>query len=528
MNSATIDAGTDQRSESMGSALLQGRGLTKSYGPIRVLHNIDVTVRGGEVLAICGENGAGKSTLMKILSGVIPAGSFEGSIEFKGEPQSFASVREGDAAGIVLVPQELHVVAHLSIAENMFASNLPGRFGLYDARTAVKWANEALGVFGLNVDPQARSSSLTPSERRLIVLAAALHRSARLLILDEPTAALTDVEADALIEQLRRIRDSGVGIVYITHRLDELDRIADRVLVLRNGAVVESYDSVPPRSELVRAMLGDTLQSIQALAEEAPFVHTGEPVLQIEDFSVYADLAQRRPRASNVSLQVYPGEIVGFYGLVGAGRTELARALFGMWPGPVTGRCVIAGREGRPESAPEAVRRGLSLLVEDRKSQGVLHGQSVAHNMTVSMLKELGALGVLVDRGKEERRVAELMGKLGVRPARPDIAINALSGGNQQKVLLGRCLFDGLKVLVLDEPTLGVDVGARTDIYRLVRSIARDLRVGVLMISSDVDEVLTESDRILVMYKSRIQGSFPRGATAQDLLSAATGAANPS
>ena len=319
-----------------------------------------------------------------------------------------------------------------------------------------------------------------------------------------------------------------MGIVYITHRLDELDRIADRVVVLRNGAVVESFNSVPPRNELVRAMLGDTLQSIQALAEEAPFVHTGEPVLQIENLSVYADLAQRRPRASNVSLQVYPGEIVGLYGLVGAGRTELARALFGMWPGPVTGRCVIAGREGRPQNAPEAVRRGLSLLVEDRKSQGVLHGQSVAHNMTVSMLKELGALGVLVNQGKEQRRVAELIRQLGVRPARPEIAIDALSGGNQQKVLLGRCLFDELKVLVLDEPTLGVDVGARTDIYRLVRSIAHDLRVGVLMISSDVDEVLTESDRILVMYKSRIQSSFARGATAQDLLSAATGAANPS
>jgi ABC-type sugar transport system ATPase subunit len=235
----------------------------------------------------------------------------------------------------------------------------------------------------------------------------------------------------------------------------------------------------------------------------------------------------RSTRAQDVSLDVYPGEIVGLYGLVGAGRTELARALFGMWPGPVTGRCVIAGSEGRPLSAPEAVRRGLSLLVEDRKSQGVLHGQSVAHNMTVCMLRELGALGVLVDRGKEESRVASLIGQLGVRPARPEIAIDALSGGNQQKVLLGRCLVAGLKVLVLDEPTLGVDIGARTDIYRLVRSIARELRVGVLLISSDVDEVLTESDRILVMYKSRIQGSFARGATAQELLSAATGATNP-
>jgi ABC-type sugar transport system ATPase subunit len=527
VNNTAVSEGIDKRPASETAALLRGRRLTKAYGRTTVLHGVDVTVRSGEVLAVVGENGAGKSTLMKILSGVIPSGAFEGSIELQGEPQHFSSVRAGEAAGIVLLPQELHVVAHLSIAENMFAGHLPGRFGLYDERTTVRWAREALDVFGLRVDPRARSASLAPSERRLIVLAAALHRSARVLILDEPTAALTDVESAVLLEQLRLIRNSGVGIVYITHRLDELDRIADRAMVLRNGAVVEEYDSVPPRGQLVRSMLGDALQTMQALAEESPFAQAGEPVLRVQGLSVYADAAQRRPRAQDVSLDVYPGEIVGLYGLVGAGRTELARALFGMWPGPVTGRCVIAGREGRPLSAPEAVRRGLSLLVEDRKSQGVLHGQSVAHNMTVCMLRELGALGVLVDRGKEESRVASLIGQLGVRPARPEIAIDALSGGNQQKVLLGRCLVAGLKVLVLDEPTLGVDIGARTDIYRLVRSIARELRVGVLLISSDVDEVLTESDRILVMYKSRIQGSFARGATARELLSAATGATNP-
>ena len=509
------------------SVLLRGRRLTKVYGRTTVLHGVDVSVRSGEVLAIVGENGAGKSTLMKILAGVIPSGSFDGSIELQGKPQHFSSVRAGEAAGIVLVPQELHVVAHLSIAESMFAGHLPGRFGIYDEQTTVKWAREALDVFGLRADPRARSASLTPSERRLIVLAAALHRSARVLILDEPTAALTDVESAVLLEQLRLIRNAGVGIVYITHRLDELARIADRAMVLRNGALVEEYNSVPPRDKLVRTMLGDTFQTVDALTHEPAFAQAGGPVLRVQGLSVYANSAQKRPRAQDVSFEVYSGEIVGLYGLVGAGRTEVARALFGMWPGPVDGGCVIAGREGRPLSPPEALRRGLSLLVEDRKSQGVLHGQSVAHNMTASMLSEFGALGVLINRNKEESRVATLIQQLGVRPARPEIAIDALSGGNQQKVLLGRCLVAGLKVLLLDEPTLGVDVGARADIYRLVRSIARERGVGVLLISSDVDEVLTECDRILVMYKSRIQKSFARGATGQDLLSAATGAMNP-
>lgn len=507
-------------------ALLRGRKLTKTYGTVRVLQDVDLKVAKGEVLAVVGENGAGKSTLMKILSGIIPNGSYEGSIELDGSEKHFSSARASDAAGIVLVPQELHVVPHLSIAENMFAGDLPGRFGCYDEGTAVRWAREALDIFDLKIDPRARSATLTPSERRLIVLAAALHRSARVLILDEPTAALTDMEATILINKLRRIKEAGVAIIYITHRLDELDQIADRVMVLRNGKVVSRFENIPARDELVSAMLGETLKSIKDIAQTPPVVQAGSPILRLQKVSVYVDEKRLRPRAVDVSLDVYPGEIVGLYGLVGAGRTELARALFGAWPGPVTGQCSIAGVEGIPRSTPDAVSRGLSLLVEDRKSQGVLHGQSVAANMTASMLDDLSVFGIFIDQVRERKRVAELMVELGVRPSRSDISMNALSGGNQQKVLLGRCLVDGLKVLILDEPTLGVDVGARRDIYRLIKKIARDLQVGVLLISSDVDEVLTESDRILVMYKCRIQREFSRNATAHDLLSAATGAIN--
>jgi len=357
-------------------------------------------------------------------------------------------------------------------------------------------------------------------------LAAALHRSARVLILDEPTAALTDAEASVLLDRLRSFRKEGVGIIYITHRLDELKRIADDVMVLRNGRLVADYDSVPPQTDLVGAMLGETMESIQAIADRAPASTTKDrdPALRVRNLSVYVNDKQRRPRVLDVSLDVHPGEIVGLYGLVGAGRTELGRALFGAWPGPVTGDCQIGGKQGLPKNTNRALKRGLSLLVEDRKSQGIFHGQSVASNMTVSMLDDLSRMRVLIDKPRERRRVAERVEKLGVRPARPRIAIGALSGGNQQKVLLGRCLIDGLKVLILDEPTLGVDVGARRDIYELVRTIARELEVGVLLISSDVDEVLTEADRILVMYKCRIRGEFSRGASAHDLMSAATGA----
>ncbi len=506
--------------------LLVGRQLGKVYGGLRVLQGIDFNLVQGEVLAVVGENGAGKSTLMKVLSGVIPSGRYDGEFTMEGRVANFASVQAGEAAGIVLVPQELHVIPHLSIAENMFAGHLPGRFGLYDEDTAVKWAKKALALFKMTVDPRALASVLSPSERRLIVLAAALHRSARLLILDEPTAALTDTEADSLLKQLRVIRAQGVGIIYITHRLDEIGKVADRVLVLRNGALVATYDTVPPREQVVQSMLGDAIKSLRSMAEEAAYVPSGAPLLQLNDFSAYSDAARLRPRAKGISLEIYPGEILGLYGLVGAGRTELARAIFGMWPGPVTGRCLINGREARARSAQEAMQLGISLLVEDRKSQGVLRGQSVMWNMTVAMLKDMPQFRFLVDRAKEKAKVADLIGKLGVRPARADVSINSLSGGNQQKVLLGRCLFDGLKVLILDEPTLGVDIGARADIYRLIRNIAREMRIAVLMISSDVDEVRTECDRIAVMYKSQIQKSFARGATTEELLSAATGVVN--
>lgn len=508
-----------------GAALLAGRGLTKAYGNATVLTGVDITLAEGEVLAVVGENGAGKSTLMKILAGVIPHGSFEGSIELSGEDQQFSSVQSGDRAGIVMVPQELHVVPHLTIAENMFATRLPGRRGTYDERQAVHDAREALEIFGLRVDPRAKAAVLSPSERRLIVLAAALHRSARVLILDEPTAALTEAESSVLLEHVASCRRAGVGIVYITHRLDELDRIADRVVVLRNGAKVANFDTVPERSQLVSAMLGESYTSIQKLASarpSAPYART--PALSVRNMTVLSNDRRRRPRARDVSLDIYPGEIVGLYGLVGAGRTELGRALYGAWPGDVSGECAIDGVAGFPPSTSHAVRRGLTMLVEDRKSQGVLSGQSVSANMTATMLNDLSAAKVLIDLREERRRVRDLIQRLDVRPARPDLAIDALSGGNQQKVLLGRCLVDGLKVLILDEPTLGVDVGARRDIYELIRTIAREMHVAVLLISSDIDEVLTEADRILVMYKCRIQGEFSRDASAHDLLSAATGA----
>src|SRR5947209_1224584 len=270
VDSAQPAAGPPSSVRDRAEALLVARSLTKVYGSTTVLNDVDLTLHAGQVLALVGENGAGKSTLVKILSGIVPFGEYSGTVEVAGSPAKFTSPSASDAAGVVMVPQELHVVPHLSIAENMFAARLPGRRGLYDERTAVREARNALEVFGLDADPRAPAATFTPSERRLIVLAAALHRSAKVLILDEPTAALTDAEANVLLDRLGGFRKAGAGIIYITHRLDELRRIADDIMVLRNGRLVAEFDSVPLQSELVSTMLGDTFQSIQAIAHDAP------------------------------------------------------------------------------------------------------------------------------------------------------------------------------------------------------------------------------------------------------------------
>ena len=497
---------------------LELRGIGKSFGGVRAVSGVDLIVRPGETLGLVGENGAGKSTLMKIISGVHPDGSFDGELYIDGARRSFRNVREAEAAGVVLVPQELHVAPNLSIAENMFMGNLPGRRGLVDTERLHRMTEERLRFFGIVVGVDEPMAVLSPSEQRLVTIAAALSKSAKLILLDEPTAALTEDEASHLFGHLRRMHEQGAACLYISHRLDEIERIADRVVVMRNGAVVARLDSARgSHADMVRAMIGRDL----GLVGSARSPHGGQAMLSVADLTVHDPAGLARPRAEHVSFTLHQGEILGLFGLVGAGRTELARALFGSWPGRVDGRIKVGDTDYVPTSPGDAISAGLAMLTENRKQTGIVENQSVLANISAASLDAVSGRALIDDRREVERGTG-FLSRLDIRPPRLDIAIQSLSGGNQQKVLLARWIATRPKVLILDEPTIGVDVGARFELYRLIRDIA-DEGCAILLISSDLNEVIEECDRILVMYKGRITAEFGHGPERHAVMAAATG-----
>lgn len=500
--------------------MLEVRDLTKDFGGVPAVSDVSLTLNPGEILGLVGENGAGKSTVMKVISGVHEHGTFEGAVALGGEKQSFRGVRDAERAGVVMIAQELQVAPQLSIAENMFTGALPTRRGIVDRRELHSQARRWLSVFDITASPEAPARVLSPSEQRLMLIAAALSKSAQVLVLDEPTAALTDAEADILFRHLKRLAREGVGVIFITHRLDEIDRVADRIVVMRNGRLVAEFPQAPPRRDLVQAMLGRELVTARA-RRRTPSAHRNPAALTVEDLRVVDARDESGCRVSGVSLELGRGEIVGLYGLVGAGRTEFLSAVFGSWPGPVTGRIGIKGTAYTHRTPARSVARGIALLTEDRQATGNLSGQSLRTNLSASSLGTVSRAGV-IDRRAEERRAAELMRRLHVHPQDPAKHIDRLSGGNQQKVLLGRALAAEPSVLLLDEPTLGVDIGSRFQMYEYLRGLA-DQGLGILLASSDVDEVHSECDRIIVMYKGRFSAEFDAGCDRRDLLAAATG-----
>ncbi len=490
--------------------MLEMRNISKSYGGVAALRGVDFEVTGGEVVALVGQNGAGKSTLIKVLSGAIVPDT--GSIALEGKPVTFASPAQALAAGIATVYQDPQVYPELSVTENVFLGReLRGRFGNIDHRGQIARVRELLEEFG--VEPglaTAPIAELSLARRQLALIAKARSTDPKVIVFDEPTAILTEREAQWLFDIIRRLRARGVAIVYISHRLEEVFAIADRVTILKDGETKGTWrigDVTTGR--LIEVMAG---QALSAGADHA-LAQPGKPVLEVRALS-------RAGAFNDISFDLRPGEIVGFFGLVGSGRSEVARAIFGEERADA-GSVTLDGRAVHFRSPTEAVRAGVCYLPEDRKGQGLFGALPVGYNETVVVLPRVSRFGA-VTRTDREREIAERYARdLSIKPANIGVPAATLSGGNQQKVVLAKWLAAKPRVFILDEPTAGVDVAAKQEIHNIIVHLAQTERIAIMVISSELPEVLALSDRIVVMHEGEISRAFPRGAAAKDVLAAA-------
>lgn len=494
--------------------ILQARNIIKRYPGVLALDEVDLDVAAGEIVAVVGENGAGKSTLMKILAGDVAPD--DGSLLVDGEVTRFGSPREAIDAGVVLIHQELSLADNLDVGSNILLGREPrtGPFLLREAATAR--ATVALRAAGLDLDPSRSVAELGMGTRQLVEIAKALSTDARVLIMDEPTSSLTTTEADRLFETIERLRDEGTAIVYISHRLGEIERLADRVVVLRDGRFVRSFERAEvTRHRLVESMVGRDLSGDVGFRADVEF-QTGPPRLEVRG------LRTTRHPGHAVDLTVRPGEIVALAGLVGAGRTELLRAIFGI-DSRTAGDVLVDGVPARIRRPSDAAAAGIAFVPEDRKADGLLLEESIGENLVLPGLART-AVGGIFRRRPSERGFAEtLMRRMGVRPAIPTLEAGGLSGGNQQKVAVGRWVGCEPDVFLLDEPTRGVDVGAKAEIHALLDRIAR-AGAAVIAASSEMEELLAVADRVVVMHEGRIAGELARHeATESAIMRLATG-----
>ncbi|MFE1771297.1 sugar ABC transporter ATP-binding protein [Streptomyces sp. NPDC059008] len=495
-----------------GRELLRVEGVTKSFPGVRALDGVDLSLRGGEVHVLLGENGAGKSTLIKMLSGAHRPDA--GRILFDDGPHGLREVRirsarDAERLGIATIHQEFNLVPGLTVAENLFLGRQPRTaLGLIDRRALRARAAELLARVGLDVSPDTPVAELGIARRQMVEIAKALSLDAGVLIMDEPTAVLTSEEVDTLFAIVRALRDAGVGILFITHHLEEIGALGDRVTVLRDGRSVAQVPAATDQDELIRLMVG------RDIAEQYPRVRPdepGAPLLRVRGLTRHGTTAG--PVFEGIDFEVRAGEVVGLAGLVGAGRTEVVRAVFGV-DRYDAGTVEVDGEPLAGGDVRAAMRAGLGLVPEDRKGQGLVLDASLQDNLTLARL-DRDTRGGLVDRGAQRREAAAVAERLRVRMSGLAQPARTLSGGNQQKIVIGKWLLADTRLLILDEPTRGIDVGAKVEIYQLVNELTAAGR-AVLMISSDLPEVLGMSDRVLVMSQGRLAGELPAAAATQD------------
>jgi D-xylose transport system ATP-binding protein len=503
--------------------ILEFRNVTKRFPGVVALNDVSLQVRRGEIHGLCGENGAGKSTLMKILSGVYPHGTYEGSISYDGHELQLGdrSIRQAIEEGIAIVYQELTLVPNMTVGENVFLGKEPVERGGINWDKLFADTRNVLQKYKLDVQPQAVVRHLGVGKMQMVEIAKALSENAKVLILDEPTSALTEAEIDKLMEILETLREHGVTCIYITHKLEEFFRITDRVTVLRDGRAVTTQPTKDLTLEkLVSHMVG------REMKERFPEGHRrpGEVILEVEDLHADDPNESGRKVLNGVNFSLRRGEILGIAGLMGSGRTELVTTLFGEYGRVTKGTIRLGGKEIRVHSAREALRHGLSLVPEDRKGQGLVLMQSILKNISLANLDQFSGFG-RIDGDAELAASLKQAKDLAIKAPNLQVAVETLSGGNQQKVVIAKWLLSDPQVLIMDDPTRGIDVGAKYEIYKLMNALAEQ-GVAIIMISSELEEVLGMSDRILVMHEGHSSGILGiKEATQERIMALATGIA---
>jgi D-xylose transport system ATP-binding protein len=510
----------------MSDVVLEMKGIIKDFPGVRALNNVNFEARSGELLALMGENGAGKSTLMKVLSGVWPYPTYEGDIFLRGKKVQFANTKEAEEAGIGIIYQELNLIPGLTVAENIF---LDRQFT--DSRGKINWnqtfseTQKILTDLGMNdIKPTDLVQNITVGKQQMVEIAKALSQNAKLLVLDEPTSALTDKEVKDLFRIIRKLKADGVCMCYISHKMEEIEQVADRIAVLRDGETIGGVTPIADITldQIIARMVGRDIKDMFPKADFEP----GEITLEVNNLTVVNPDLPGAFKVKNASFVARKGEILGISGLMGAGRTELVEGIFGAYPQHTTGEVKLNGEKLNINSPKDAIEAGIALLTEDRKALGLFLDKSISFNTTISSLETISSkvLGIINDQ-QERKIVKEYVDQLGVKTPSIDTVIGTLSGGNQQKVILGKWLNSRPDVFILDEPTRGIDIGAKVEIYKLLNELVQQ-GVTIIMISSELPEVLGMCDRILVMCEGEIVSNFARDdAKKESIMAYATGSA---